>query len=239
MVILLLALVNFISAFVQAASGFGYAIFAMFLMPMIIPFQQSSVVSAAIIVVIGLQMTISLRSHIRIKKILLPMAFCVLSTGLGIRIIRTTDHGTMRTVMGIFLIFLSAYFYLSNRYRFHLKAGFLQGMAIGLLTGISTGMFNIVGPFLMLYYYDNCEDSLEFKANIEVSFLIAGAYSLFLNLFYVTLDTFLVQVIGASAIGALLAGIIGLHVFRKVDKVRLKYIIISILPVMGLILILK
>lgn len=239
MVIFLLALVNFISAFVQAASGFGYAIFAMFLMPMIIPFQQSSVISAAIIVVIGLQMTISLRTHIRIRKILLPMAFCILSTGLGIYIIRVTDQGTMRMVMGVFLIFLSVYFYLSNRYKFHLKAGFLQGMVIGLLTGISTGMFNIVGPFLMLYYYDNCEDSLEFKANIEFSFLIAGTYSLILNLFYVKLDAFMVQVIAASALGALLAGIIGLQVFRKVDKTRLKYIIISILPVMGLVLIFR
>jgi len=137
------------------------------------------------------------------------------------------------------LILLSLYFYITNKYKVRIKSGFFQGMIIGLLTGISTGMFNIVGPFLMLYYYDNSEDNLEFKANIEFSFLIAGLYSLCLNLIYVKLDVFLMKAIGVSTVGAILAGIIGLHVFKQVDKEKLKYVIISILPIMGLILIFK
>jgi uncharacterized protein len=237
--IILLALINLVSAFIQAATGLGYAIFAMFFMPMIIPFQQSSIISAAIIVVIGIQMTFSLHSHIKIKKIILPMTFCIMATWLGIYIIRISDEDQMRRIMGIFLLILTLYFYITNKYKIKMKAGFFQGMVIGLLTGLSTGMFNIVGPFLMLYYYDNSEDNLEFKANIEFSFLIAGFYSLCLNLIYVKLDDFLIKAIGLSAAGAILAGIIGLHVFKKLDKEKLKYVIICILPIMGFILIFK
>lgn len=239
MVIVTLALINFISAFIQAASGFGYAIFAMFFMPMIIPFQQSSIISATIIIIIGSQMTISLHSHIKYKKILIPMIFCLLTTWLGIYIIKVTNEKKMRIVMGIFLILLSLYFYLTNKYKFKIKDGYIKGIIIGLLTGLTTGMFNIVGPFLMLYYFDNCDNNLEFKANIEASFLIAGIYSLCLNLLYVRLNAFLIKAIGLSAVGAILAGMIGLNVFKKIDNQKLKFIIISVLPIMGLILIFK
>lgn len=239
MTIVVLALINSFSAFIQASSGLGYAIFAMFFMPMIIPFQQCSVISAAVIVVIGIQMTISLHSHLKVKKIIVPMTFCLMTTWLGIYIIRVTDENKMRMIMGIFLIFLGIYFYTTNKFNIRLKAGIVTDVIIGLLTGILTGMFNIVGPFLSLYYYDNSEDNLEFKANIEVSFLIAGIYSLCLNLIYVKPDAFLAKAIGLSAIGVIFAGIMGLHVFRKVDKEKLKYIIIGILPIMGLVLIFK
>jgi uncharacterized protein len=237
--IIILALINCFSAFIQAASGLGYAIFAMFFMPLVIPFQQASIISAAIIIVIGIQMTVSLRSHIKIKKIIVPLIFCILTTWVGIYIIRVTNVSLMRTVMGVFLIVLSFYFYITNKYKIRIKEGFIAGMAIGALTGLITGMFNIIGPFLTLYYYENSEDSLEFKANIEFSFLVAGVYSLCLNLIYVKPDIFLMKAIGVSAVGAILAGITGLHVFKKIDKQKLKYIIMGVLPIMGMILIFK
>lgn len=239
MTLLIIALINSFSAFIQAASGLGYAIFAMFFMPLIIPFQQCSIISAAVIVVIGIQMAISLHSHLKIRKIILPMTFCLATTWLGIYIIRITDADKMRTIMGVFLIILAIYFYITNKYNIRMKAGLLTDIAIGSITGLSTGMFNIVGPFLSLYYYDNCEDNLEFKANLETSFLIAGIYSLCLNLIYVKPDAFLLKAIGLSAAGVIIAGILGLHVFKKVDKEKLKYVIIGVLPVMGLILIFK
>lgn len=239
MTIIIIALINFLAAFVQASTGFGYAIFAMFLMPMIIPFQQCSIISAAVIIVIGIQMTVALRSHLNLKKIILPMSFCIITTWLGVYIIRVTDENKMRVIMGAFLIFLSFYFYITNKYKLRMKANFLNGMLIGLLTGITTGMFNIVGVFLTLYYYDICEDNFEFKANIEFSFLIAGIYSLLLNLMYIKLNIFLIKAIGASALAVIAAGIVGLKVFKKIDKEKLKYIIICILPIMGIVLIFK
>jgi uncharacterized membrane protein len=50
---------------------------------------------------------------------------------------------------------------------------------------------------------------------------------------------FMLKAIGVSAMGAIFAGIIGLRVFRRIDKQKLKYIIIGVLPIMGIILILK
>ena len=50
------AVINFAAALLQASTGFGYAILAMSLMPLILPMRYCSAVSAVTVVVIGLQM---------------------------------------------------------------------------------------------------------------------------------------------------------------------------------------
>lgn len=235
----IIAVINFLSAFTQAASGFGYAIFAMFLMPLFLPFRQCSVISAAVIVVIALQMTLSLRRHITIRKILIPMVFSIPFIGVGVWIIGQADESLLRKIMGIFLIILSAFFYYTEKGSLKIKNNIKNSMIVGGLTGLSTGMFNIVGPFLALYYYDNCDNNLEFKANLECSFLIAGLVSLCLNLYAVKFTGFLATNIIMSGATACLAGIIGLKIFKKLNRKGLRNVILVVLPIMGIIQILK
>ncbi len=236
---LLIAIINFVSAFAQAASGFGYAIIAMFFMPMFLPFQQCSVISAGVIIIIAIQMVISLRKHICINKIIVPMIFCLIMTILGIWIINVINETVARKIMGVFLILLSFYFYYTKKHKIFIKYNFFNSMIIGMLTGLSTGMFNIVGPFLTLYYYDNCENNLEFKGNLELSFLIAGTFSFVINIFYVGLSPFLIKHLIFSGIAVVISGIIGLKVFYKINKEKLKYIIICFMPIMGIVQIIK
>ena len=237
--IFIITAINFLSAFLQASTGFGYAILAMFLMPMFLPYRQCSIISASLIIIIAIQMCFSLRKYIRIKKVIWPLLCCLSTIWIGIYLIQILDISTLRKIMGAFLIFLSVYFYVIKKFNICIKETLLNGLIIGVITGLSTGMFNIVGPFLTLYFYDNMDDSLEIKANLEFSFLIAGVTSLIINLTYIKLDEFLIQNIALSGVAAIAAGIIGLKLYYKIDKQKLKYIIIGILPLMGIVQILK
>jgi uncharacterized membrane protein YfcA len=237
--ILIIAAINFLSAFVQASTGFGYAIVAMFILPLFIKFQQASVISASIIIIIAIQMVYSLRKHIRIKKVIWPMLCCLSTTWLGVYLIQILDDSVLRKIMGAFLIILAVYFYYTEKHHVSMKESYLNGAIVGLLTGIATGMFTIVGPFLTLYYFDNVDSTLEFKANLELSFLIGGIFTLGLNMVYFTIDAFILQNILVSGITVIPAGILGLKLYYKIDKEKLKYIIICILPIMGLVQILK
>lgn len=234
-----IAMINFLASFAQAATGFGYAIIAMFLMPQLLQYGQCSIISAAVIIVIAVQMIYSLRKYIRVKKVIWPMICCLATTGLGIYFIRILDESAMRKVMGVFLILLAVYFYYIKKHQVSIRESVKNGAIVGLLTGLTTGMFNIVGPFLTLYYYDNFNDNLEFKANLEFSFLIAGVFSLLLNMTYIKIDSFLFLNILASGAAAVLAGLLGLKIYYRLNKEKLKYVIISVLPVMGLIQIFK
>ena len=239
MIVLLIAFINFFSAFVQASSGFGYAIFSMFLMPIFLPFNQCSVISASVIVAIALQMTITLHKYISIKKMAVPMFSCLLFIKLGIELVDHLSESILRKIMGIFLLCLSGYFYYTQKHKKIIRVSRKDGILIGVLTGITTGMFNIVGPVLALYYIDNCKNHLEFKANLECSFLLAGLVSLGMNVYGIHITWELTTYVITSCLASVIAGMIGLKIFHKLNKEKVKYIILCILPFMGIIQLIK
>ena len=96
-------------------------------------------------------------------------------------------------------------------------------------------MFNIVGPFLALYYFDNCKNHLEFKANLECSFLLAGLVSLGMNIYRIHITLELTTYVITSCLASVIGGIIGLKIFKKLNKEKIKYVILCILPFMGII----
>ena len=229
----LVAAINFLAAWLQAATGFGYAILAMFLLPRLLPYRQCSVITAAMVVVIALQMSWQLRGHIRLRKVAAPLAWCLATLWIGIWLIGALDELVLRRIMGVFLILLAVFFWLTQRPGWRLRHTRANSAIFGALTGLATGMFNITGPFFTVYYYHVLDDSLEVKANLEFSFLIAGSVSLILNLRYVQLDGFMLQAIGLSALAALGAGVAGLPFYRRIDKAQLQRIILVVLPVLG------
>ena len=237
--VFIVAIINFLSAFLQASTGFGYAILAMFLMPFFLPYRQCSIISASLIIIIAVQMCFSLRTYIRLRKIWWPMLCCLSTLWIGIWLIKVLDASTMRKIMGVFLMLLALYFYAIKRFGICIRETWLNGAIIGVMTGLATGMFNIIGPFLTLYYYDNMDSTLEIKANLEFSFLIGGVTSLILNLAVIPLDSFLIQNIVLSGAAAIVAGVLGLKLYHKVNKDIMKYIIIGVLPLMGLVQVLK
>lgn len=227
---------NALAAFVQASTGFGYAIVAMFLLPFFLPYEQCLVVSAFTIVTIAIQMGITLRHHIRPKKILWPMIGCLTMLWFGRYVIGLVNDTTAAHVMGLFLLFLSALFFLSKKRGIRIPESKKNGLIFGFLTGLTTGMFNIVGPFFSIYYYDSVESPLEFKANLECSFFVAGVVSLIINLLSAkNLSMTLLLSSGLSAAFAIPAGMLGLVLFRKLNQNHLKWIIIAALAVMGVV----
>lgn len=232
--LLCVAASNALAAFVQASTGFGYAIVAMFLLPFFLPYEQCLVVSAVTIIAIAIQMGITLRQHVRPKKILWPMIGCLVMLWPGRYLIGLVNDLAAAHVMGGFLLFLSLLFFLSKKRGITVRESRKNGLIFGFFTGLTTGMFNIVGPFFSIYYYDSFQNPLEFKANLECSFFVAGAVSLAINLLTVrNLDTALLLSCGLSGVFAIPAGMLGLVIFRKLNQNHLKWIIIAALAVMG------
>lgn len=234
--LLFVAASNALAAFVQASTGFGYAIVAMFFLPFFLPYEQCLVVSAVTIIAIAIQMGITLRHHIRPTKILWPLIGCLTMLWPGRYLIGLVNDTTAAHVMGVFLILLSMLFFLSKKRGMRMNESKKNGLFFGFFTGLTTGMFNIVGPFFSIYYYDSFQNPLEFKANLECSFLVAGVVSLVINLLSVgALSTTLLLSSGLSALAAIPAGVVGLMLFRRMNQNHLKWIIIAALAVMGVV----
>jgi len=102
--------INFISALLQASVGFGYAILAMALMPLVLPMRLCSAISAVTVVIIAIQMVIMLRKHLNLRLIFIPVLFCMLTTNLGLYILMNYPEEILRIILAIFLVFLTIFF---------------------------------------------------------------------------------------------------------------------------------
>lgn len=234
--LLLIAAINFLAAFLQASTGFGYAILAMSLMPLVIPMQLSSAISAVTVVAIAVQMVITLRKHLEWRVVIVPILSCMLTTNLGVYILMNYPERVLRIILAVFLLLLTIYFVFSQKYKLVIKNSIKNGIIFGLLTGLSTGMFNIVGPFFMVYYFNICKDNLSFKGNIELTFLVAGLYSTTLHFIYGNITTLEAPFIISSATAAVVAGFFGLRLFRIINREMVCKVIYIALPIMALVL---
>lgn len=233
----LVAGVNFLSAFVQASTGFGYALVAMPLMALFLPMASCSAISAVTIVAIGLQMSLKLRENFKLSTIALPVLCCLATINIGLFLLNTFDERVLRIILASLLVFVTGISFVAKRMRGGISGKWYIAACAGLLTGLSTGMFNIVGPFLMLYYINVCDDTLHLKASLEFSFLIAGLYSSAMHLFaYQNINAAVSPHIGASILAALLAGFVGLKIYRKINRNVISILVYSLLLLMALIL---
>lgn len=229
--------VNFASAFFQASSGFGYALIAMAIMPQFLAMRDCSAISAVTVVVIGLQMSLTLRKHLKLRIVLLPILCCMLTINVGLYILMHFDEFTLRLILAGLLFLVTGIFFYCRKRQIVIPNRWYSAAIAGLVTGLSTGMFNIVGPFLLIYYMNVCEDTLTMKASLEFSFLLAGMYSMIMHISYGNIRLELLPALTCSAVAAIVAGIIGLRVYQKINKDKIALMAYILLPIMAVSLI--
>ena len=232
--VMLVIVINFLSALLQASTGFGYGLTAMAMMPLFLPMSTCSAISAVTVVAIGLQMSLSLRMELELKTILIPVASCMLTINLGLWILDQCNEMVLRIILAGLLLLVTGLFFYTRVRKIVIPNKWYFGVLFGLITGISTGMFNVVGPFLLIYYMNVCEKTLPMKANLEFSFLTAGLYSTFNHIFVYHNITWAVSpMIIGSVIAAWIAGAVGLRIYRKCNKDKIALFIYIFLPIMA------
>ncbi len=229
----IVACINFLAAFLQASIGFGYAMLAMSLMPLILPMRICSAVSAGVVVTIGIQMVVMLRKHLDFRVCVVPVLFCILFTNVGMYFLMHWPERVLRFFLAALLLLLTAMSYLFEKKGIVLKMTWLNSILAGAVTGISTGMFNIVGPFFMIYYFNICKNNLCFKASMEFSFLAAGLYSLLLHAIYGNINAQAAPYLIASSVAAFAAGFAGIRLFKRLNRKLMCRLIYLVLPVMA------
>lgn len=238
MQVALVAAINFSSALLQASTGFGYAMVAMALMPLFLPMSTCSAISAVTVVAIGLQMSLKLRKHLRIKTIVTPLIGCMLTINAGLILLETCNELTLRIILASLLVLVTGLFFFMRVRKISLPDKWYVGLIAGMITGLSTGMFNIVGPFLLVYYMNVCDDTLHMKASLEFSFLLSGIYSTLMHLFvYHNITWSNSPHIAGSVAAAMVAGVIGLKLYRKCNKDKIALFIYILLPIMAALLV--
>jgi hypothetical protein len=235
----LVLVICFIAGLIQGATSFGFAIFLMSLLPLVIPFKTAGVLVSFLNFVIGSQMMYLLRKNINLKILIVPVLTSMVSSMVGVHLFIHCSDDLAKRILGAVLVLLTIYFvYFSNK-NMKLVPNLKSGLIFGMISGLLCGMFNIGGPPLIIYYFYSTSSNIEFKACIECHFAIMALCTTVTHIVYGNMNLAILKLVAVAIIVVVTAGYIGLKIFRKLDRNKLSKCIYTLMFIMGALLIVR
>lgn len=231
--IVLFLLIMFSGGALQSVTGFGLSVYAICFLPMLMPMQQAVVVVSMMAAVASIRILVSVRGRVNVSLLLPAMAAGLLAQAIGFTMLVSMEEAILKRILGVALVLLAvcnAFF--ADRIR--LRACGRNAVIAGLISGVLTGLYNIGGPPLVIYYLNACPDKEEYTATLQASFLVSIAVGLVMHALKgnITLAALEYGTIGALTV---LPGTwLGMKLFRRLDRRMLTRLICLFLAMMGL-----
>lgn len=230
--------ISLLASLIQGATSFGFAIFAMAVLPFFVPFKTAAVLVLLLSMLSSWQNAFKNRRFINLKLVLPVLLTSFVGRTIGIKALVTLNTDILKMLLGITLIAFSIYFVAFNG-RISIKPSTTNGAIAGIISGIIGGMFNTGGPPLVVYYFSALEDRKEYIANLHTTFALSSLYSLILHLAYGNMSLEILKISLVSAVAIPVGGMIGLYFFNKFNKSLLSKVIYTYMAIAGILLIIK
>ncbi len=230
--IVLICLVLFFAAFIQAASGFGYAITAMAFLPLFLPLTDCVMLTIICSFLIMLYMFLKYRKHVNYKIAVLPLVFSAAGVITGMTLLVNSSNDVALKILGGFLVVLSAYFFIFAD-KIKIPNNRVSASVAGLVSGLTGGFFNIGGPPVVLFYCVAAKCKEEYYATLQFLFLCIGLIKF--GFFTATIGISH-QVLNISPFGVVASAagmVLGMLVFNKMPHKIINRAIYVIMAVAG------
>ncbi|WHH58575.1 sulfite exporter TauE/SafE family protein [Petroclostridium sp. X23] len=238
MSLLYVFLIFLLGSVIQGIAGFGLAIFAMPLLPFIMPLKTAAVLVVFASFFIAVQVALQLRKHINIKLLVFPVIALLIGRIVGVHVLMSYKESILKVLLGYTLILLSIYFAFYKN-KISIKGSNRNGAIAGLISGVTGGIFNIGGPPLSIYYLVATEEKMEYNANLQVTLVFSAVFSIILHFLYGNVNVETLKLSSVGIIGATLGCYIGLAIFKKLNSNMLSKIIYTFMIIMGIIMIIQ
>lgn len=221
------------AAFGQCLTGFGFGIFAIAFLPMIMPFKKAVAILALLSVAVNFQLGIRVAKYVR-WKLLIPVVLCsFLAQTAGTKVLFSVNEKVLSKALGVVLIGL-AIFFAFFRERISIMGSAKNGIIAGLIGGF-LNTFNVGGPPIVLYYLKACKDNTEYLATVQATFLITSLYNFILHLLWgnVTAEVWKYSAIGLIVVVPVI--FLGFRVFKKISQKMLNWFVYGMIGIMGVV----
>jgi hypothetical protein len=167
-----LTVVMLLCAFLQASSGFGFALVAMPLVTLTLGLNQAGPVVAAAALLLYVANTARLRRHVNWPEWLRLAAATVVGVPLGFWAHAHVPEGWIRGLLAVLLIGYAVYglVRLSRLPAISRKWVYLAGLSAGTLAGA----FNMPGPPVVVYGNLRAWPRDQFRSTLQAFFLVNG-----------------------------------------------------------------
>lgn len=169
-----IALIFFLAGFTQGVSGFGSALVAM---PFLLLFQdaQTAVPLCTLnSLVITCFLSLQLRKHVDLKKILPLIISCIPGIYLGTQFLRKSNSDLIEFLLGILLVSYALYNLVKKPAPRKIKK--VWAYVAGFLTGLIGSVFSAGGPPTIIYTTLTGWKKDDIKATLSAFFFITGIF---------------------------------------------------------------
>lgn len=219
---------------IQGMTGFGSGIFVMMFFPMFLPVLQSSALSTLNSISVSVPLAWKYRKHIQPKIIILPALFYVTAAFFAIRFAIQTDLTALKSILGLFLMIVALYF-LFVAGKLKIKASFWTALICGTLAGVSSGLFGIGGPPMVIYILAITGDDKEsYIANSQFFFSVTMLFTTTLRVVNGIITPSLLLLMIPGVCGMTIGKNIGIRIVERIDVEKMKKIIYAFLFLSGL-----
>lgn len=235
---ILLFIACLLGSILEGATGFGFSIFAISVLPFFIAFKTASPIVLLLALTISMQVSYRLRSHLNIKLVIPTILASIPGRNLGVYGLMVLNTDSLKILLGIALVLLAIYQAFFNK-RIRVRNSIRNGIIAGFISGVLGGMLNIAGPPLVIYFFSITDDNLEYTECLQVNYLISSIYNVFLHILYGNINSKVLSLTGVGIISVSIGCYLGLLILRKLNKQTLNRFIYSFMTIMGLVLIIK
>ncbi len=235
-IVLSIFLLSIGASFIQRTTGFGFGIFIMTMLPMLMPsYGEATTLSGILAITTSSVIVWRMRQYVTWQRLwTILLTFVVVSTFAIFALTQLEDH-VLRRILGAALILISIYFAVFRK-RIKLPTTKRAQVGAGTLSGIMGGFFGMQGPPAVLYFIQSEPTKEHYMAMAQTYFLIGNlmmtgvrAYNGF---FTQAVAISYLYGIGGVAIGTLL----GAFVFRHIPNRIFRYIVYAYIGISGCII---
>lgn len=235
---LILGVIAFIAAFVQATMGFGAGVILVNVMPLFFPYSKAIALMQASILFLNIVFSIKYRNKIR-WDVLVPAL--IPGTVLGLLFTFwsvTIDVAILTVALGVAFIALSIYT-LALADKVHVKPSKTNGFILGSCSGLTNAFFGFAGPPVAAYFAPSLEDNLEYFVTSQFFFMCSSAACIVARFFSGIYEVSDLPMLGLL-VACLGAGMLsGVGLLKKADGKVLKKLIYGFIGLNGVYIIVK
>ncbi len=230
---LIILVILLASGFVQGVLGFGFAILAISILPLLLPLRDAV---GLLILLNFVAMGVSVagtRSHFQWASARRLIIGSVLGVPFGVYVLVSIPESILLRIFGALMLLISInHFVLERKYGFKIPKS--SGLFVGLLAGSLAGSFNAGGPPSVAYVFSRNWPIDKMKATLAAVYA-ATTFTRFLFIGITTDDLpRIIKITLWTSIPIAVAILAGLKFGRRVDSIHLKAVVFGFLGLTGI-----
>ncbi|MBN2608084.1 MAG: sulfite exporter TauE/SafE family protein, partial [Candidatus Fermentibacteraceae bacterium] len=168
--IALIAAILLSGACLQGLTGFGYSLFSLPLLVLLMPVQQAVPMLSMTSIFLNVVVFIRARRNLDLRRIVPLLAAGVAGLPAGVWILKTADQSLLKIAIGG-IVAVSSLMFISG-FRIKVAREKPAMVPVGLLSGVLSGATTLSGPPVILFFVNQDVPKHQFRASLSAYFLL-------------------------------------------------------------------